>query len=294
VADEWQVPTTTDSGIPGDSTTDWAPTGIDVDTPSAARVYDAILGGKDNFAVDRAIADRVSTVMPNARTGARLNRAILERGVRYLAGRHVDQFLDLGSGLPTVRNTHEVAQETNRSARVAYVDNDPIVVAHGRALLAEDDRTRVITADVREPEKVLSHPDVTELLDFTRPVGLLLVAVLHHLADSDDPAGLVRTYRDALAPGSFVFITHFSDSTPEGRELEKIFLATLGSGRFRSRATIEGFFAGTELVEPGVVFLPRWRPDRPVTDEAAYAGLGMLGGIGRIPGGVAETGPSGA
>ncbi|WP_346012272.1 SAM-dependent methyltransferase [Streptomyces sp. SID3343] len=280
--------------MPGDPTTDWAPTGIDVDKPSAARVYDAILGGKDNFAVDRAIADRVLTVMPNARTGAMLNRAILERGVRYLAGRGVDQFLDLGSGLPTVRNTHEVAQETNPQARVAYVDHDPIVVAHGRALLADDDRTRVVTADVREPHKVLTHPDVVQLLDFTRPVGLLLVAVLHHLADADEPARLVREYRDALAPGSFLFITHFSDSTPEGRELEKVFLATLGSGRFRSRATVEDFFTGTDLVEPGVVFLPRWRPDRPVTDEAAYAGLGMIGGIGRLPDRVDEMRSSGA
>ncbi|WP_169400956.1 SAM-dependent methyltransferase [Embleya scabrispora] len=267
-----------------DEADDWPETpGVDVGVPSVARVYDAVLGGKDHFAVDRAIADKAMAAMPNARVGAGLNRAILERGVRYMAECGIDQFLDLGSGLPTVRNTHEVAQEHNPEARVVYVDNDPIVLAHGRALLAENDRTRVVTADVRDARGVLSRPEVVELLDLKRPVGLLLVAVLHHLADEDDPAGLVRAYRTALAPGSFVFITHFSDATPEGRELERLFLSTLGSGRFRSRETVESFFEGTELVDPGVVFLPRWRPDAPVTDDSAYAGLTMIGGLGRVP-----------
>ncbi|MFI1383576.1 SAM-dependent methyltransferase [Embleya sp. NPDC020886] len=285
MSDEWRVPSSGGVDDWPEEPEAWAPTGIDVGVPSVARVYDAILGGKDHFAVDRVIADKAMAAMPNARVGARLNRAVLERGVRYMAECGIDQFLDLGSGLPTVRNTHEVAREHNPEARVVYVDNDPIVLAHGRALLAENDRTRVVTADVRDARDVLSRPEVAELLDLERPVGLLLLAVLHHLADEDDPAGLVRAYREALAPGSFVFITHFSDATPEGRELERLFLSTLGSGRFRSRETIESFFEGTEPVEPGVVFLPHWRPDTPVRDESAYAGLTMLGGLGRVPDG---------
>lgn len=281
MSEEWWVPSNDETEM--ETSPEWGPGGVDVGVPSVARVYDAILGGKDHFAIDRVIADKAMAVMPNARTGARVNRAILERGVRYMAREGIDQFLDLGSGLPTARNTHEVAREENPRARVVYVDNDPIVLAHGRALLAENDRTRVVNADVRDARDVLTRPEITELLDLKRPLGLLMVAVLHHLADADDPAGLVRTYREALAPGSYLFITHFCDSTPEGRELEHLFLSTLGSGRFRSRATIEGFFAGTEPVEPGVVLLPHWRPDTPVTDESAYVGLTMIGGLGRVP-----------
>ncbi|MGC0416430.1 SAM-dependent methyltransferase [Embleya sp. AB8] len=283
MSDEWQIPSSIEPEDEARTSPSRLPTGIDAGVPSVARVYDAILGGKDHFAVDRAIADKAMAAMPNARTGARLNRAILERGVRYMAQQGIDQFLDLGSGLPTVRNTHEVARQENPKARVVYVDNDPIVLAYGRAMLADNDRTRVVTADVRDTADVLARPEIVELLDLDRPVGLLLVAVLHHLADEDDPAGVVRAYREALAPGSFVLITHFSDSTPEGRELERVLLSTLGSGRFRSRETIEGFFAGAELVEPGVVLLPHWRPDEPIPDRAELAGLTMLGGLGRIP-----------
>ncbi|MFF7245106.1 SAM-dependent methyltransferase [Embleya sp. NPDC008237] len=265
----------------GESPEDWAPTGIDVTVPSVARVYDAILGGKNNFAVDRAIADEALKDLTNE--GAWANRHILARGVRYMASAGIDQFVDLGSGLPTVQNTHEVAQQVNPNAAVVYVDNDPIVLAHGRALLAENHRTRVVTADLRDPADVLARPELRELVDLTRPVGLLLVGVLHHLADHEDPAGLVRAYRDALPPGSYIFITHFCDSTPEGRALEKIFLSRLGSGRFRALEEIEGYFDGLELVEPGVVLLPLWRPDEPVTEPLTPEGHLSVGGIGRLP-----------
>ncbi|WP_439679445.1 SAM-dependent methyltransferase [Embleya sp. MST-111070] len=276
--DEWGF----DALPEGESPEDWAPTGIDVTVPSIARVYDAILGGKNNFAVDRRIADEALANLSNE--GAWHNRHILARGVRYLAAQGIDQFVDLGSGLPTVQNTHEVAQEVNPDAAVVYVDNDPIVLAHGRALLADNHRTRVVTADLRDPADVLARPELRELIDFTRPVGLLLVAVLHHLADDEDPAGVVRAYRDALPPGSYIFITHFCDSTPEGRALEKIFLTQLGSGRFRPLEEIESYFDGLELVDPGVVLLPLWHPDEPVTRPLTPEGHLSVGGIGRLPG----------
>ncbi|XVQ13546.1 SAM-dependent methyltransferase [Spirillospora sp. CA-255316] len=263
---------------------DWASLGIDVTKPSIARAYDVVLNGKDNFEVDRAFVDEIVKIIPELYDVAAYNRQILGRGVRYLAGEAgLRQFLDLGSGLPTVQNTHQVAQETAPDARVVYVDNDPIVLAHGRALLAENERTTVVTADLREPEKVLADADVRRLIDFDRPVAVLLVGILHHLHDEEGPQRIVETLMDAVPSGSHLFVTHFCASSEEARIAEEQYLALLGTGRFRTPEEITAYFGGLELLEPGVVPLPLWRPDGEVPAELTVGQRLMYGGIARKP-----------
>ncbi|GAA1543924.1 SAM-dependent methyltransferase [Actinomadura kijaniata] len=253
---------------------DWAALGIDVTRPSIARAYDYALGGKDNYAPDRGFIDQLNQVLPEVTRLARDNRAALRRGVRHMAETGIRQFLDLGSGLPTVENTHQVAQAVAPESAVVYVDNDPIVLAHGRALLAENERTTVVTADLREPAAVLAHPEVNRHLDLTRPVGVMLVGVLNHLHDQEDPRGIVRAYMDAVPSGSLLFMTTFVDVDPASEELEKAFLGMLGTGRFRSFEETLTWLEGLEILEPGLVHIPEWRPDGPV-------GL-PLGTIGRL------------
>jgi hypothetical protein len=263
---------------------DWASLGIDVTKPSIARAYDVVLNGKDNFEVDRAFVDEIVKIIPELYDVAAYNREILGRGVRYLAGEAgLRQFLDLGSGLPTVQNTHQVAQETAADARVVYVDNDPIVLAHGRALLAENDRTTVVTADLREPEKVLADADVRRLIDFDRPVAVMLVGILHHLHDEEGPKRIVETLMDAVPSGSHLFVTHFCASSEEARVAEEQYLALLGTGRFRTPEEITAYFDGLELLEPGVVPLPLWRPEGEVPAELTVGQRLMYGGIARKP-----------
>ena len=260
------------------------PPQVDIHKPSTARVYDAILGGKDNFPWDRAVAAEVIAAFPQAATSAMLNRQVLERAVRYLHDQGIDQFLDLGSGLPTARNTHEIAQELNPRARVAYVDNDPIVLTHGRAQLVGDAApTTVVTADVRHPDTILNSPAITAFLDFSRPIGLILNGVIHYLNDDEDPHGVVTKLTSALAPGSYLQLTHFSTAAPAAAALERVLLRSIGSGRMRSRDEITAFFDGLELVDPGVVFLPEWRPDRPVAYPLEAGGQLILGGMARRP-----------
>jgi SAM-dependent methyltransferase len=259
------------------------PPPVDIHKPSTARVYDAILGGKDNFPWDRAVAARVTAAFPEAAASAMLNRQVLERAVRYLHGQGVDQFLDLGSGLPTARNTHEMAHELNPRALVAYVDNDPIVLTHARAQLAGDAATTAVTADIRHPDTNVGNPAITAFLDFSRPIGLILNGVVHHLNDDEDPYGVVTKLTSALAPGSYLQLTHFSTAAPAAAALERVLMQAIGSGRMRSAAEITAFFDGLELVEPGVVFLPEWRPDRPVTYPLGVGGQLILGGMARKP-----------
>jgi S-adenosyl methyltransferase len=261
----------------------YEPPDIDVSRPSIARVYDAILGGKDNFAADRAVAELAHKAFPDGGQAAHINRALLGRAVRYMAHAGIDQFLDLGSGLPTVQNTHQIAQAENRAARVVYVDNDPIVLAHGRALLAENSSTIVVTADLREPEKVLTNPEITRFLDLSRPVGLILNAVIHHVLDEEDPYGILDRYKRFLPPGSYLLLTHFSSSSPEARALEQVLLRALGRGQLRSREQITRFFDGLDIAEPGVVYLPEWHPDEPVTEPLDISSVLYLGGLGRKP-----------
>jgi S-adenosyl methyltransferase len=257
------------------------PPQIDIHKPSVARVYDAILGGKDNFPWDRAVAAEVIAAFPQAAGSAILNRQVLERAVRYLHDQGVDQFLDLGSGLPTARNTHEIARELNPRALVAYVDNDPIVLTHARAQLVDDVATTVVTADIRHPDTILNSPAITAFLDFRRPIGLVLNGVVHHLNDDDDPHGVVTRLTSALAPGSYLQLTHFSTDAPAAAALERVLMRSIGSGRMRTRAEITGFFDGLDLVDPGVVFLPEWRPDRPVSYPLEIGGQLILGGMAR-------------
>jgi len=261
---------------------DHVPPEIDTTQPSVARVYDAILGGKDNFAVDRAVAAEAMATVGDRGNGARLNRAALGRAVRYMALQGVDQFLDLGSGLPTVQNTHQIAQTINPVARVVYVDNDPSVSLHGKALLADDASTIVVLADIRTPDALLAAPEVRALLDFGKPVGLILNAVIHHLLDSEDPHGIVARYKQELAPDSYMQMTHFCDESPEVRASMEVLRRSLGSGQVRSREEIARFFDGLEMVQPGLVYLNEWQPDT-LPNVSEPGGTLMLCGVGRKP-----------
>ena len=261
---------------------DHVPPEVDTTRPSVARVYDAILGGKDNFAVDREVAAEAVKTMGDAGNGARLNRAALGRAVRYMAAQGVSQFLDLGSGLPTVQNTHQIAQTINPAARVVYVDNDPSVYLHGRALLADDESSTVVLADIRTPAALLAMGEVKDFLDFDEPVGLILNAVIHHVLDAEDPHGIVDYYKRALAPGSYMQLTHFCDESPEARANAAVLQRTLGRGQVRSREEITRFFDGLEMVQPGLVYLNSWQPDTLANESEPGATL-MLCGVGRKP-----------
>jgi S-adenosyl methyltransferase len=260
------------------------PPEIDTTKPSVARVYDAILGGKDNFAADRAVAAQAVKATGDGGKGARLNRAALGRAVRFMCRQGVTQFLDLGSGLPTAQNTHQIAQAVNPAARVVYVDNDPSAYVHGQALLTGDASTVVVLADIREPDNLLARLDSPDgFLDFAQPIGLILNAVIHHVLDEEDPYGIVARYKEVLAPGSYLQLTHFCDSSQQARANEQVLKKSLGRGQIRSREQIARFFDGLDLVEPGLVYLPEWRPDEPVRRPLDPGSMLMLGGVGRKP-----------
>ena len=258
----------------------YVPPEIDTSRPSVARVYDAILGGKDNFAADRAVAELAYKAFPDGGRAAFINRDMLGRAVRYMAGHGIGQFLDLGSGLPTAANTHQIAQAASPATRVVYVDNDPLVLAHGRALLADNASTAVVTADLREPDRIWSNPEIAGFLDVSQPVGLILNAVIHHVLDEENPYAVVGRYKELLAPGSYLLLTHFSSSSAEARALEQVLLRTLGRGQLRSREEIASFFDGLDIVAPGVVYLPQWHPDEPVPATFGISELLYVGGLG--------------
>jgi S-adenosyl methyltransferase len=272
-------------------TEEWAPPGVDVRKPSIARVYDAFLDGKDNYAVDRAVAEAALKITPDAKLTALSNRSYLCRVVQWMvAEAGIRQFIDIGSGLPTQGNVHEVAQRVDPTVRVVYVDIDPIVLAHGRALLARDHTTTVIQGDIRQPREILEDDAVTELLDLTRPVGLLMFGILHHINDDEDPAGLVATFQEAVVPGSHIALSHFcnpGEAHPEAAEqavaAEQLFNQNFGTGRWRFHDQIRAFFGGWEIVEPGLVPLPEWRPmpdpDPVQPDNILYQQV--VGGVAR-------------
>ncbi|WP_327134409.1 SAM-dependent methyltransferase [Streptomyces sp. NBC_01343] len=269
----------------------WAPPGIDISVPSVSRIYDYYLGGSHNFEVDRQAARRAMEFLPGLPKIMQANRAFMRRAVRYAVAQGVTQFLDIGSGIPTFGNVHEIAQAASPEARVVYVDHDPVAVAHSRAVLGGDERSGIVAADLRKPQDILAAPEVAQLLDLERPVALLLVAVLHFLEDSDDPYAAVAELRDALAPGSLLVVTHASyEGIPLSQEVAS---GTVGVYRdirnplvMRSGEQIRRFFDGFELVEPGVVFMPLWQPEGtedPEDGEAPedpYAFSGF-GGVGR-------------
>ncbi len=259
--------------------------------PNVARMYDYWLGGKDNFAADREAAERSMELVPQLPWLARENRGFLGRAVRFCADAGITQFLDIGSGLPTQANVHQVAHEVDPAARVVYVDNDPMVLAHGRALLADEQTTTVIQADIRSPEEILEDKVVREYIDFSQPVGLLMLSILHHVNDPEDPAGIAATLRAALSSGSHLAIIHFWDPRDEHphisakvREAERVFNETLGTGRWRTRKEIESYFGDFELIPPGLVPLAEWRPDSDAPiDDQLVSYYTMLGGMARKP-----------
>lgn len=256
---------------------------IDTTRPSVARMYDYYLGGKDNYAVDRGAVDRVEAAMPEIRTLAEENRAFLRRAVRYMVDQGIRQFIDIGAGLPTAGNTHEVAQESVPDARVVYVDNDPIVLAHGRALLATNASTTVITADMRRPADVLDHPETRRMLDLDQPVGVLLIAMPHFLLHEERPE-IIGALHDRLAPGSLLSLTHVTgDEQPADAvaKIEKVYAETPTPIFSRPRDEVALFFDGFDLVDPGLVTIDEWRPAP--GDAVQEAGRWLYGGVGRKP-----------
>ncbi|MEV1008312.1 SAM-dependent methyltransferase [Streptomyces sp. NPDC049881] len=242
--------------------------GIDVTRPSIARVYDALLGGKDNYAVDRELADVFITRIPGARVIAFDNRRALARAIAAMSAAGIRQFIDVGSGLPTADNVHQVAQRHAPDSRVVYVDNDPVVLAHGRALLAEDERTVVITGDLRDPATITEHEETRALIDFGQPVGVVLSAILHHVNDDEGPRELVRHWREAVPSGSHLYISHFrSENDPESARLEGILQESLGRGRWRTDEELAELFEGLTLLEPGIAPCALWRPEGEGTPE---------------------------
>lgn len=264
---------------------DWAPETIDLEQPSGARMYDYFLGGSHNFAVDREAAQKVIAAMPEVPLRAQANRAFLRRAVRFLMASGVRQFLDIGSGIPTVGNVHEVAQRLDPTSRVIYVDIDPIAVAHSQELLQDNPRALIIQEDLRNAEQLVAHPDVRGLLDFTEPIAVLMVAILHFLPDEAEPHRLVATIRDALPYGSYLVLTHGNlENVPEADQAPGHEVYRRDTGFYsRSRADIARFFDGFELVPPGLVWAPEWRPDSP-SPFADPADSAMLGGVGRLRG----------
>ena len=266
-----------------DEDPDWLPPGINAGIAHPARVYDYFLGGKDNFAADRALGDALTAQIPSAPYSARANRAFLGRAVRYLVNEQgIRQFLDIGTGIPSAGNTHEVAQALAPDTRALYVDNDPIVLAHARALMSSHPAgaTAFIQADAREPGKILADPALRETLDLAEPVALMLLSILPFFRDTEDPQGIVSTLLDALPSGSYITISHITADFIKPEQAANAVAAGQQSGVTyvpRTQAEIAAFFSGLDLVEPGVVPILTWHPDDgdPVDPHAAshYAGM---------------------
>ena len=263
----------------------WVPPGIDTAKANIARVYDYWLGGSNNFRADQDAARAMIAIEPNIRAIARANRAFLGRAVRFLATEAgIRQFIDIGSGIPTGRNVHEVAQEAAPGSRVVYADIDEVAVAHSRLLLEDNADTAVLQADVREPDSILTAPETQLLIDLSQPVGLLLVSVLHFLDSSDDPWRVMAHLRDALAPGSYLVLSHGTgEAKPDvAAAANTVYLSRVSAhGDHRSRAEILRFFDGFELVDPGLVYLTQWRPDDPAEEAADASRYWLLAGVGR-------------
>ncbi|MEU6719901.1 SAM-dependent methyltransferase [Nonomuraea sp. NPDC046802] len=259
--------------------------GFDPHTPSVARLYDYYLGGKDHFPADREAAERILKVAPEVRAAARANRAFLGRAVRYLGEVGIRQFLDIGTGLPTQGNVHEIARKAAPGSRVVYVDRDPVVLVHARALLDGQGDAAVVAGDLRDPAGIVKDPHVLEMIDFSRPVGVLLVAIMHFISESERPMEIIATLRDAMAPGSYLVLSHGTSdaraaAVDKGTEVYKNASAQL---TLRGRDRILALFEGFDLVDPGLVWLPEWQPDQADTVdfvEGPESSL-ILCGVGR-------------
>jgi hypothetical protein len=263
--------------------------GINASVPNVARIYDYILGGKDNFAADRRAAQQLLAALPDIGGVVRDNRSFIGRVVRFLAGEAgIRQFLDLGAGLPTQNCVHEMAQAIAPDARVVYVDNDPVVCSHGQALLGHGDTVGVVLGDLRQPAEILRNPEVLAKLDFSQPVGVLCVCALHFVPDEEKPHQIIAEYRDHLAPGSYLAITHgITAETPENdpdgviESVTNVYQNASAQIHVRSTKEIERFFTGFEIIEPGLVWTANWRPD-PGTRPAGRPDS-LYGGVGRKP-----------
>ena len=264
----------------------WADAGIDPTKADIARVYDYWLGGRHNLVADREVAEAMATLDPWIPAACKANRAFLGRAVRFLAAGGIRQFLDIGSGIPTAGNVHEVAQAAAPETRVVYVDRDPVAVTMGRRLLAGNDRAAVVQADVRDLDAILGDPATGRLIDFGQPVAIMLVAVLHFVLDADEPYAIVRRLRDIAVPGSYLVVSH---ATSQGNQAlaaaaERIYNTRAADGQARSRDQIAGFFGGWELAEPGLVYAPQWRPDSPGDVPADPSKYWFLAGAARKQG----------
>ncbi|MBO2452853.1 SAM-dependent methyltransferase [Actinomadura barringtoniae] len=262
------------------------PVDLRTDQPHPARVYDFLLGGKDNYPADRAAAELGMSRSPEVRDIALANRAFLRRAVTDVARSGVRQFLDLGTGIPTSPNVHEVAQSVYSGARVVYVDNDPIVSAHARALLASAGTTNLVQADLRDIDAILDHPGTQRLIDFREPVAVMMVAILHHIPDESDPRGIAQRLMERAAPGSHLVVAHLgADLAPEKAKGVSAAAAQQGITLLpRDRSVIESFFDGLEMLDPGLVRLPLWRPNGPDDPEAGdVAKVWSYGGVARKP-----------
>jgi hypothetical protein len=264
----------------------WAPEDVDLDRPSIARVYDYYLGGTHNFTADRAFADAVLAATPEVRTAAIDNRAFLRRAVRYLSGLGIRQFIDLGAGIPTSGNVHEVLREASDDpSKVVYVDLDPVAIAHSRAILDGVPNAAAVAGDLRKPAEVLANPALRGIVDFREPVAIMLLAVLHFVTPEEHPEDIVAGYAAASVPGSYLVISHAGPAT--GRALtddeKKSYEAYRNSATpvvLRSAPEVEALFGDLTIIEPGVVPAPRWRPDGP-TDAIPEASMLVSAGIGR-------------
>lgn len=268
----------------------WAPHGIDLAVPSVSRMYDYYLGGSHNFEVDREAARQAIQAWPGLPKIMQSNRAFLRRAIRFAADQGVTQFLDIGSGIPTFGNVHEVAHALDREARVVYVDNDPVAVAHSRAVLKDEDRVGIVSADFRSPQDILEAPEVEELLDLERPVALMLVALLHFVEDRDEPHKCLAELSRHLAPGSLLVLSHGSPEGGPRRDggagLQEVYSSADAPLVFRPKEDVQRFFEGFEMVDPGLVSAPLWRPDGPPEHEDA-AVFGGFAGVGRKAGSAA-------
>jgi hypothetical protein len=242
------------------------PPGVQLDRPSVARIYDYLLGGYHNFEIDRLSADKFAALFPDLALTAQVNRAFLRRAASYVSRQGIDQFLDLGSGIPTAGNVHEVVRQFNPEARTVYVDIEPVAVAHSEAILGDDPGVAAILADVRRPDDILGHPKTKALLDFSRPVGLFAVALLHYITDDAEAERVITTFKDAIPSGSYLTIGVWTYDDAPRDVMEKYAQMTqvlTTPGRPRPRDVVMNYFDGFELVEPGLVHSPLWRPDGP-------------------------------
>jgi hypothetical protein len=262
--------------------TNWVPTSVNLDRPSAARMYDYLLGGSHNFAVDREFLQKILAVQPEVKRMAIMNRAFMRRAVLYMLEQGIRQFLDLGSGIPTVGNVHEIAQSVDPQSRVVYIDNEHVAVAHGQLLLEDNHNATIVQADITKPGLILTDGETRRVLDFDRPIGLLAITIGHYILDDQNPHRVFTSYRDSLPPGSYMAMTHLTNdfAGTKADEIAETMKSTPNNLRARSRAEVLELFGEFDLIEPGLVTTSQWRPDLPddvyaPERDGLYAGVGI-------------------